>query len=84
MFKFIKPSAIAVGVAVLAACGGNSSPTATVSPSMAHGTLVYNPPFRIASANAATLAGATRRHRARAHNCCNSRATRPAGWTSTT
>jgi predicted dienelactone hydrolase len=55
MFKFIKPSAMAVGVAVLAACGGNSSPTATVSPSMAHGTLVYNPPFRIASANAATL-----------------------------
>jgi acetyl esterase/lipase len=55
MFKFIRPSAIAVGVAVLAACGGNSSPTATVSPSMAHGTLVYNPPFRIASANAATL-----------------------------
>jgi predicted dienelactone hydrolase len=40
---------------VLAACGGNSSPTVTASPSMAHGTLVYNPPFRIASANAATL-----------------------------
>ena len=55
MFKFFKPSAIAVAAAVLAACGGTSSPTATPSTSTAHGTLVYNPPFRIASVNAATL-----------------------------
>ncbi len=55
MFKFFKPSVVAMAAAVLAACGGNSSPTVTASPSMAHGTLVYNPPFRIASANAATL-----------------------------
>ena len=43
MFKFFKPSAVAVAARSMAACGGNSSPTATSSPSMAHGTLVLQP-----------------------------------------
>jgi hypothetical protein len=55
MFKFFQPSAIVVTAAVLAACGGSGSPTVTASTSTAHGTLVYNPPFRIASVDAATL-----------------------------
>lgn len=42
------------GLAVLAACGSDSS-TSTVAPSTARGTLVENPPFRIASLDAAAL-----------------------------
>ena len=42
-------------VAVLTACGSDT-PTSTVDTSNARGTLVDNPPFRIASVNAATLA----------------------------
>ena len=56
MFKFVKASVPALIVATLGACGGSSSQTGTTSPSTAHGTLAVNPPFRIASVNAATLA----------------------------
>lgn len=42
-------------LAVLAACG-NDTPTSAVDNSTARGTLVENPPFRIASVDAATLA----------------------------
>src|SRR5271168_3611378 len=55
MFKFVKASVPALVVAALCACGGSSSQTGTTSTSTAHGTLALNPPFRIASVNAATL-----------------------------
>ncbi|HUK02973.1 MAG TPA: prolyl oligopeptidase family serine peptidase [Steroidobacteraceae bacterium] len=45
----------AVAAALLAACGSADSPTATESPSTARGTLVQDPPLRIASLDAATL-----------------------------
>src|SRR5438876_10726512 len=41
-------------LAVLGACGSDS-PTSTTTPSTARGTLVYDPPFRIASLDAASL-----------------------------
>jgi dienelactone hydrolase len=41
-------------LAVLAACGSDT-PTSTIATSSARGTLVENPPFRIASLNAAAL-----------------------------
>jgi hypothetical protein len=56
MFKSVKASVAALVVATLCACGGSSSQTGATSPSTAHGTLALNPPFRIASVNAATLA----------------------------
>ena len=40
----------------LAACGGTNSPTSQVASSTQRGTLVYNPPLRIASVNAADFA----------------------------
>jgi pimeloyl-ACP methyl ester carboxylesterase len=55
MFKFVKASVPALVVATLCACGGSSSQTGTPSTSTAHGTLALDPPFRIASVNAATL-----------------------------
>ncbi len=55
MFKLLRPLSAALGAALLCACGGSSSPTATVAASTAHGTLAVNPPFRIASLNAATF-----------------------------
>jgi len=55
MFKFFKASVPALAVAALCACGGSSSQTGATSTSTAHGTLALNPPFRIASVNAATL-----------------------------
>src|SRR3984893_645231 len=54
MFKLLTPLSVALGAALLCACG-SSSPTSTVAPSTAHGTLAVNPPFRIASLNAATF-----------------------------
>src|SRR6202790_3047656 len=54
MFKLLTPLSAALGAALLCACG-SSSPTSTVAPSTAHGTLAVNPPFRIASLNAATF-----------------------------
>ena len=56
MIKFVKASLTALGMATLCACGGSSSQTGTPSTSTAHGTLALDPPFRIASVNAATLA----------------------------
>ena len=55
MFKFIRPLSAALGAALLAACGGSSSGTSTPAASTAAGTLSENPPFRIASLNAAAL-----------------------------
>lgn len=55
MYTVLKGSAIALGVAWLAACGGDSSPTGTFSTSTTPGTLAVDPPFRIASVDAATL-----------------------------
>src|SRR6202045_365426 len=54
MFKLLTRSSGALGAALLCACG-SSSPTSTVATSTAHGTLAENPPFRIASLNAATF-----------------------------
>src|SRR5271170_5543433 len=55
MFKFIKPLSAAFGAVLLAACGGSSTVTSTIDTSTAHGTLSVNPPFRIASLNAAAF-----------------------------
>jgi dienelactone hydrolase len=55
MFKLIKPLSVAFGAALLAACGGSSSGTSTMATSTAHGTLSIDPPFRIASLNAAAF-----------------------------
>jgi pimeloyl-ACP methyl ester carboxylesterase len=55
MFKFIRPLSAAFGAALLAACGGSSTTTSTPATSTAPGTLSENPPFRIASLNAAAL-----------------------------
>src|ERR1700680_3112341 len=54
MFKLLTRSSAALSAALLCACG-SSSPTSTVATSTAHGTLAENPPFRIASLNAATF-----------------------------
>jgi hypothetical protein len=54
MFKFLTPMSVALSAALLCACG-SSSQTSAVSPSTDHGTLAENPPFRIASLNAATF-----------------------------
>src|ERR1700733_11079319 len=54
MFKFPRPSLIALGVAVLAGCGGTSTQTGSAPNSTARGTLGA-PAFRIASLNAATF-----------------------------
>src|SRR5579863_5076965 len=55
MFKLMRLIAIALAAAYLAACGGTSSQTGTQSTSTARGTLSVNPPFRIASLDAAAL-----------------------------
>src|SRR6202171_385261 len=54
MFKLLTPLSAALGAALLCACG-SSSQTSTLAASTAHGTLAENPPFRIASLNAATF-----------------------------
>jgi hypothetical protein len=56
MFNFLKPSAAALGAAVvLAACGSGSSTTGTLGTSTTRGSLAQNPPFRIASVDAAAF-----------------------------
>ncbi len=56
MFQYSKYFLTALGCAALAACGsGASSGTTQPSSSTAHGTLALDPPFRIASLNAAAL-----------------------------
>jgi hypothetical protein len=57
MFKLFKLSVFALGAVYLTACGGSSSQTGAVSTSTSPGTLSVNPPFRIASLNAATFQG---------------------------
>ena len=44
---------VLLAASLLAACGGKSTPTATIAASTARGTLVASPPLRIASLNAA-------------------------------
>ncbi|HLW25282.1 MAG TPA: hypothetical protein VKT22_13060 [Steroidobacteraceae bacterium] len=56
MFKVCTAAAIALCAALMLAACGNDSNTGTESTSTAHGTLAQNPPFRIASVDAATLA----------------------------
>jgi hypothetical protein len=46
----------ALAALVLAACGGGSSQTVGTNSSTQAGTLIYNPPFRVASVNATDLA----------------------------
>ncbi len=55
MFKV--PSALGVAALAmgLASCGGSNTPTSAHATSTARGTLVENPPLRIASLNAAAL-----------------------------
>jgi hypothetical protein len=55
MFKLLTSLIAGLGAALLCACGGSSSGTAMVATSTAHGTLALDPPFRIASLNAATF-----------------------------
>jgi hypothetical protein len=55
MFKTSRALFLAAGLAALAACSGNSTPTSTASTSMTHGTLSENPPLRIASLSAAAF-----------------------------
>src|ERR1700748_3338680 len=56
MTKFLRPLCVALAAVLVAACGASSSQTAQVSSSTTPGTLAVNPPFRIASLNAATFA----------------------------
>ncbi len=62
MFKSVKASAAALVMSALCACGGSSSQTGSTSTSTAHGTLALDPPFRIASVNAATFAAQLERN----------------------
>src|ERR1700686_1271613 len=55
MKKFLGPLGLLVAALVVAACG-SSSETVQVSSSTAPGSLALDPPFRIASADAATFA----------------------------
>ena len=55
MFKLLTPLSVALGAALLCGCGGSSSQTSAVATSTAHGTLSMDPPFRIASLDAATF-----------------------------
>ena len=54
MFKLLTSLIVGLSAALLCACG-SSTGTAMVSSSEAHGTLAVNPPFRIASLNAASF-----------------------------
>jgi hypothetical protein len=55
MLKLVTGLGAGLGIALLSACGGSSTPTAAVATSTAHGTLAVDPPFRIASLNAASF-----------------------------
>ena len=55
MVKYLRLFGAVTGIAVLAACGGTSSPTSVTPTSTARGTLAANPPLRIASLDAATF-----------------------------
>ena len=53
----LRPWGAALAALVLAACGNSSSRTSVTSASTSPGTLAVDPPFRIASLNAAIFAG---------------------------
>lgn len=55
MNKVLKSWAVALAAAFVAACGGDGSQSAPASVSRSPGTVAINPPFRIASLDAATL-----------------------------
>ncbi len=55
MFKLLTHLSVALGAALLWGCGGTSSQTSATTTSTAHGTLAENPPFRIASLDAASF-----------------------------
>jgi dienelactone hydrolase len=55
MLNSLKPWILTAAAALLAACTGSSSTTPAPSMSTTRGTLSENPPFRVASANAATF-----------------------------
>jgi hypothetical protein len=55
MFKWLIILSAALTAAALSSCGGDSTETSAAATSTAHGTLAENPPFRIASLDAATL-----------------------------
>src|SRR5579862_8788704 len=55
MFTMRKHWGAVFAAAFLSACGSDST-TSTMDPSTTHGTLVENPPLRIASLNAASFA----------------------------
>lgn len=57
MFKLLRPTAVALGAAVLCACSGTSSQTGAISTSTSPGSLAVTPPLRIASLDAATFQG---------------------------
>jgi pimeloyl-ACP methyl ester carboxylesterase len=56
MKTFLKFACATMATVCVAACGGSSGETSVVSTSTAPGTLAVDPPFRIASLNAAALA----------------------------
>jgi len=56
MINYLKSVGLALAAVLIAACGGSSGGTSMVTTSTAPGTLAENPPFRIASLDAATLA----------------------------
>jgi prolyl oligopeptidase family protein len=53
MFKLLKASAVVLGAAAVFACGDSSQTGTANTTSTSHGSLAENPPFRIASLNAA-------------------------------
>ena len=55
MSPFLKILSIASLAALLCACGGSSGGTSMVAASNTHGRLAVDPPFRIASLNAASF-----------------------------
>ena len=55
MFSLRTSLSVASIAALLCACGGSSSGTSMVATSTAHGTVAENPPFRIASLDAASF-----------------------------
>ena len=55
MFSLRTSLSVASIAALMCACGGSSSGTSMVATSTAHGTVAENPPFRIASLDAASF-----------------------------
>jgi hypothetical protein len=54
MYRYLGHFGAVIALAALVACGSDST-TSTLNPSTAHGALALEPPFRIASVDAATL-----------------------------